>query len=83
MNRIVRAHFPVEKLPAELKRGLPDGALVTVTVETEPTRRRRGGRAQQSPMAFFAQFKDIRRASFARDEDVLAHVGGLRDERSD
>lgn len=33
MNRIVRENYPVEKLPADLRSGLPEGATVTVTVE--------------------------------------------------
>ena len=35
MNRIVREHYPVEKLPEDLRDGLPIGATVTVTVEDE------------------------------------------------
>lgn len=35
MNRIVREHYPVEKLPEDLRDGLPIGATVTVTVEGE------------------------------------------------
>ncbi|POF34019.1 hypothetical protein [Roseibium marinum] len=35
MNRIVRKHFPVDKLPEELREGLPEGVEVTVTLETE------------------------------------------------
>jgi len=35
MNRIVKKHFPVDKLPEELREGLPEGIEVTVTLETE------------------------------------------------
>ena len=35
MNKIVKKHYPVEKLPVELREGLPQGAMVSVTVETE------------------------------------------------
>jgi len=42
MNTIVRRHFPVEKLPPELRDGLPDGtqATVVVTVDEPPPSRR-------------------------------------------
>lgn len=33
MTRIVREHYPVEKLPEDLRDGLPVGTTVTVTVE--------------------------------------------------
>jgi hypothetical protein len=35
MNRIVRSHFPVEKLPQELREGLAPETRVTVTIEAE------------------------------------------------
>lgn len=35
MNRIVREHYPVEKLPEDLREGRPAGTTVTVTVEDE------------------------------------------------
>jgi hypothetical protein len=35
MNRIVREHYPVEKLPEDLREGIPAAEQVTVTVEPE------------------------------------------------
>lgn len=35
MNKIVREHYPVEKLPEDLRQGLPPGQTVTVTVEED------------------------------------------------
>ena len=35
MNRIVREHYPVEKLPEDLREGLPTGRTVTVTLVEE------------------------------------------------
>lgn len=35
MNRIVREHYPVEKLPEDLRQGLPAGGKVTVTLEDD------------------------------------------------
>jgi hypothetical protein len=35
MNRIVREHYPVERLPEDLREGIPAGEQVTVVVEIE------------------------------------------------
>lgn len=35
MNRIVKHHYPASRLPEELRKGLPAGSHVTVTVDEE------------------------------------------------
>lgn len=35
MNKIVREHYPVEKLPEDLRQGLTASRTVTITVEEE------------------------------------------------
>ena len=35
MNRIVKRHYPAAKLPEDLRKGLPVGSHVTVTVDEE------------------------------------------------
>lgn len=35
MNRIVKEHYPVEKLPEDLREGLPEGTQVRVTLDLE------------------------------------------------
>lgn len=35
MNRIVKEHYPVEKLPEDLREGLAPGTTVSVTLELE------------------------------------------------
>ncbi|WP_127088751.1 hypothetical protein [Aquabacter cavernae] len=35
MNKVVREHYPVEKLPDDLREGFPAGAKVTVTLEDD------------------------------------------------
>ncbi len=35
MNRIIRRNYPVEKLPQDLRDGLPEHAVVSITVEVE------------------------------------------------
>jgi uncharacterized protein (DUF1786 family) len=37
-KKIVTEHYPAEKLPEELRKGLEEGQLVRVTVEPEGTR---------------------------------------------
>ena len=40
MNEIIHKHYPVDRLPADLRPRLPSGSHVTVTVSEEaPTRR--------------------------------------------
>ncbi|PIO97872.1 hypothetical protein [Pleomorphomonas carboxyditropha] len=35
MNKIVRSHYPVGKLPADLREGLPPDATVSVRIDVE------------------------------------------------
>lgn len=37
MNKIVREHYPVEKLPEDLRQSLPPGATVRLTLEMDPS----------------------------------------------
>lgn len=41
MNRIIREHYPVEALPADLREGMEPGATVRVTIEVEEAQRER------------------------------------------
>ncbi|MBD8891841.1 hypothetical protein [Roseibium litorale] len=34
MNKVVIRQYPAEKLPADLRAGIPDGTMVKVTLET-------------------------------------------------
>jgi hypothetical protein len=36
MNRIVKEHYPVERLPADLREGLDPLSRVTITLVSEP-----------------------------------------------
>lgn len=38
MNKIVREHYPVENLPADLREGLTEGSTVRVVVEVDGTK---------------------------------------------
>jgi hypothetical protein len=41
MNKIIRQHYPTEKLPPELREGLDPAAQVTITIEAEEAPKRR------------------------------------------
>jgi hypothetical protein len=74
MNRIVREHYPAEKLPEDLREGLAPGARVRVSVEVEATSAAR------------AKLRDIRsrrRGTFGSSAEVNAYVRALRDGLSD
>ncbi len=40
MNEIVKPHYPVERLPEDLRREIGDASHVTLRIETEPSARR-------------------------------------------
>ena len=71
MNRIIREHYPVEKLPRELREGLAPDARVTITIETEP---------QPESIMTLEEMFALRRDVFASPEEAVAHIRALRDE---
>ena len=74
MNRIVRAHFPVEKLPQELREGLAPETRVTVTIEAE---------APPEKVMTLEEMFALRHEAFSSAQDVVKHVRALRDEWGD
>lgn len=78
MNRIVREHYPVSRLPEELRQGLePDGS-VTITLEEE---------ASRVPTAdeMRLQWREVRKRLERKVtvEEAVARVRELRDEWDD
>lgn len=76
MNKIVREHYPVERLPEDLRAELPDRVTVRLTLEAESTTLPAGR----------AWVEDIvrRRANIAEtSDDPVARVRQLRDEWND
>lgn len=70
MNKIVRQRYPVEKLPEDLREGLPAGQTVTVTVEeSEPPSREK----------LMALLERARKADPIPD-DPVERIRALRDE---
>ncbi|MGD9914190.1 MAG: hypothetical protein AB7S80_08920 [Rhizobiaceae bacterium] len=76
MNKVVREHYPAEKLPQELREGIAAGASVRVTVEVE-----------RRPLSREQLLETIRKAQAnARGttlEEAVARVRSLRDEWDD
>ena len=73
MNRIVRQHYPVEKLPPELREGLDASAQVTIIVEAEPDP------DEESPISL-EQIFAMREPPFLTKEEIDRDLKKQRDE---
>ncbi len=72
ISKIVTEHYPVEKLPAKLRRGLEGGQMVRVTVEAaEPTHR------EPRPLH---ELRGSAKGLYATPEEAVAFIRQLRDE---
>ena len=71
-KKIVIEHFPVEKLPEELKRGLESGQLVRVTVETSQVD---ASETRISLRSFLGSGKGV-----YSEEEAVSYIRKLRDE---
>lgn len=69
-KKIVTEHFPVERLPEELRAGIEAGRAVRVTVEVEEPRPRR------TPQSFFGSAPGV----YGSPEEAVAAIRKLRDE---
>jgi hypothetical protein len=74
MNKIVREHYPASRLPEDLRKGVEDNAMVTVTIVVEPETERMTD--------WFSRHEHIRRNYFKSSEEVNDYVRSLRDEWS-
>ena len=79
MNRIVRTHYPVEKLPEDLRAGLAAGAHVTITIAADdPTS------PGKTAYGTFAQMVEARdRLTIHTEGDSVERIRKLRDEWDD
>jgi len=84
MNKIVREHYPVENLPADLREGLEVGSTVRVVLEMEgevtsasATEPRKGISVEES----FDMIRRYREANPERvtSEEAVARIRELRD----
>jgi hypothetical protein len=88
MNKIVREHYPVSKLPEDLREGLGEtGTVRGVIEEDKPGQTCDEGRARQrqSPEAFIERMERIRRSDRPNVtiEDAVLEIRQLRDEWDD
>ena len=85
MNKIVREHYPVEKLPEDLRRLVPEAAEVTVEITVaEPEKRVGTGLPSGTETAaairkLRAQHPNQKRTM----ADIVSDVRALRDEWDD
>ncbi len=79
MNKIVREHYPVERLPVDLRQLAGTSLTVTLTIEAEDS-----GRSSQSTSEILAEMRTAREnLSIPRDHDPVARIRKLRDEWED
>lgn len=70
MNKVVRTHYPVSSLPADLRDGLPADGTVSVRIDVEPVE-------QRPPLSRLAgTLPNLHGDSAA----VVAHIRSLRED---
>ena len=74
-KKIVTEHYPVEKLPEELRRGIEGGEMVRVTVEAE-------GGATEAALPLH-ELMGAAKELYATPEEAMAFIRQLRDEWDD
>lgn len=83
MNKIVREHYPVENLPADLREGLTEGSTVRVVVEVDGTKA--DDPKRRSVKQTLEHLERLRQGR-APDTDVaeaVSRIRALRDEWED
>jgi len=73
MNKIVREHYPVDRLPEDLREGI-EGPYVSVVIETEKS----APRPQLTWQELRAKLKE--RQVSVTTEEAVARIRALRDE---
>ena len=76
MGRIVRDHYPVSRLPVDLRHGLAANGEVRVTIEQAEVMQEAGSTGS----GHFTQFRHLTRENFKSAEDVDRYVATLRAE---
>lgn len=71
-EKIVVEHYPVDRLPVDLRRGLSSGQSVRVTVETETE--------LKSAIAPLASFIGVGQGIYSDPEAAVRSIRQLRDE---
>jgi hypothetical protein len=83
MNVIVRKHYPVEKLPEDLREGIPGGASVTVTITGEDSEARGEPMTTAEVVALLRRTQQANRGKGVTPEAAAREVRALRDEWDD
>lgn len=84
MNKIVREHYPVEKLPEDLRAELGLARMVTVTIEAEqPARDVEFERQRSEVISALRQARASIKEGSNAVSDSVARVRALRDEWDD
>ena len=86
MNKIVREHYPVERLPPDLRVELVGQSTVTVTIEADDQRATPPEKPQFSITDVLAQAKRLRDAGVIKrttPQEAVARIRALRDEWED
>lgn len=73
MNKVVRHHYPIERLPEDLRAGLSSGTVTIVVTEEAQTK-------SQGHRLSLDEFKALRDGLPVSDEDPVKRVRALRDE---
>ena len=83
MNKIVREHYPVENLPADLREGLTEGSTVRVVVEVDDFKTDEAER--RSVKQTLEQLEKLRqgRVPDADMAEAVSRIRALRDEWED
>ena len=83
MNKIVREHYPVEKLPEDLRAELAGQSTVTVTIEAEAEQSAATGRPASSIVEVLKRARHLREAGVIKpvsSEEAVDRIRKLRDE---
>ncbi len=70
-KKIITEHFPVDRLPEELRRGIESGKMVRVVVEAEVEG------AKPPPLR---EFWGVGKGAYPTPADAVAEIRKLRDE---
>jgi hypothetical protein len=82
MNKIVREHYPVEKLPEDLRRLVPNASevLLEITVATEPPGKTPRPLTGAETAAMIRELHRDRPSGGRTMEEIVKEVRELRDE---
>lgn len=81
MNRIVREHYPVSKLPEDLQKEFPGQDEVMLTIEVPvPSKKDRDGPDPPFGWGGFSRYRHLAKARYSSSEQVVAQIRALRDE---